>query len=230
MAETAPRASQRSLAAQPWVAAAVAFNLSPLKDLDESWLQTLPNGGLVPHLRGAAAERWVSRYLLDAFDLGGRYWDDFSAPRTRLALMDRASLQSVLFHVGLALKSDAFRNLLDGARIKALRDEIGPEAYDFAVKAAPLYGAPPTFDYEPPALPDTPARLMLTGAAFSLHGAAAADAAYITRFAFKLPAALCDGLSKVAGARSAAEEGDALPRLTRRIIKDRVPRWLSLFD
>jgi len=128
------------------------------------------------------------------------------------------------------LSGDAFRNLLNGARIKALRGEIGSAAYDFVVKAAPLYGAPPAFDYDPPAQLDSRGRLMLTGAAFSLHRGAAADAAYITRFAFRLPAALCDGLMTVAGERPAEEAGDALPRLTRRIIKDRVPRWLNLFD
>ncbi len=222
------------MAVQPWVAAAVSFNLSPLKDLDESWLQTLPNGNLVPHLRGAAAERWVSRHLLDAFDLSGRYWEDFSAPRARLALLDRAALQTVLFHVGLVLRAGEFRNLLDGARVKALRDEVGPAAYDFAVKTAPLYGATPAFDYEPEPNTGMRERLLLTGALHSLHRGAAADPAYITRVAFKLPVSLCRCLMKAVSAlppeTSWPAPGDTLPHLTRRIVKDMAPQWLTLFD
>lgn len=223
MADAAP------LAAQPWVSKAVAFNLSPLKDLDESWLQTIPNGRLLPHLRGAAAERWVSRHLLDAFDLAGRYWEDFSAPRARLALLDRQTLQAVLFHVGLVLRGGEIRGELNGARVKQLRAEIGAAAMDFVVKVAPLYGAVPELAYEPE-LADPRARLMLIGAAYSVHRTAAADAAYIMRLAFKLPNGLCDGLLKLANAHSSDDAGDSLPRVTRRVIKDLVPQWLALFD
>lgn len=207
----------------------LSFNLMPLYELDQSWLES------VPHVQTCLmaseivdAEQWLSRYLLDAFDLTDRYWCDFSAPRARLALLDRRALQDICIHIGLVLRGDELRAEVNGATLKKLRDGIGAEAMDFAFKTAPLIGSPPKFalrHYTNDMLLD----VMLLGAAYTIHLKAASDSAYATRFFLRLPRSLSKLLQDFIENPNNNESSDGLPPLTRRVIKEVAPQWLPLF-
>ncbi|MEM8819252.1 MAG: SctK family type III secretion system sorting platform protein [Pseudomonadota bacterium] len=216
-------------AVPPGVAEAmVAFNLSPMRDMDPSWVPTLPNSSLIAHL--SAVPRALSRYghwLMAESGIAGRFIVEFS-PRARLALMSRADLQSLLLHVGVALRGNDIRREIDSKRIRATREAIGPELHDFALRMAPLYGNLPSVDFASRSL-GLKERCMLIGAIYACDATATADRAYLTRLCWKLPQPVAEPLLTSSWEERAVEPGAQLPPLVRRIIKDRFSKWLPLF-
>ena len=206
------------------------FNLMPVEDMDESWLDGLPNGRLWPVVKQSAdGRRWFSKYILDQFHLTGRYWTDFSKPRARLALIDRRALQTVFFYIGLTLKSADIRSEVNGAKLKELRAELGPDAMNFAFRSAPLIGAPPRFAIKH----DTDnmrSGVMLAGAAYAVHAGLVSTEAYIKRLCLRLPRAMAEKLQETATGASPDGNADELPRLVRRVVKEVAPQWLPLFS
>jgi hypothetical protein len=208
----------------------VGFNLMPFRDLDESWLDAVPHGHVYRHLNYTPeGERWFSQHLLETFNLKGRYWEDFSAPRTRLALLDKRALQDIFLFVGLVLHGPALRAEVSGVRLKRLRAAIGAKAMEFTFKTAPLLGEPPAISLDRES-DDDRLSVMLAGAAYSVHGRIAADSAYGARFAFRLPQSLAKRLEEFAKQSTRKETDDALPALTRRVMKEVAPSWLPLFN
>ena len=208
----------------------LCFNLMPLRDLDESWLDVAGYAEMFRMATDVAnAERWLSRYLIDTFGLADRYWFDFSAPRARLALLDRRALQDVCIHVGLVLRGPELRAEVNGVAMKRLRQDLGAEALDFAFKTAPLIGAPEDFSLNA-GVGDVRLDLMACGAAYAVHVKAAVDAAYARRFFLKFPQALSTPLQGHIEKSYNEEDDEVLSPLTRRVMKEVAPQWLPLFN
>ena len=218
--------SQPSLLAEK----ALSFNLMPCAGLDGTWLDAAQHGRLC-HAAAASpdAEPKLGQYLLDTFEIADRYWCDFSAPRTRLALLDRHILQKVCMHTGLVLRGPEIRAELNGAVIKELRDAVGAEAIDFVFKTAPLIGAPPEFIFDADT-GDIRLDLIALGAAYAVHPEAANDNAYTARLLFKLPQKLSKAFHACLRTGDVFERTDTLPPITRRVIKEVAPQWLPLFN
>lgn len=225
MTDTATH-SQASLLAER----ALSFNLMPCVELDDTWLEAMPNGELYRTIgKSSYAEPQLAQYLLDTFQIAGRYWSDFSAPRTRLALLERHTLQKVCMHIGLALRGPEIRAEVNGAAIKELRDAVGADAIDFVFKTAPLIGATPEFVFDAGAN-DIRLDLIALGAAYAIHQEAAGDSAYTTRLLFKLPQKLSKAFHGYLETADVYEKTNALPPITRRVIKEVAPQWLPLFN
>lgn len=212
-----------------WSAYAVTFNLAPCDYVDDSWLETIPHGDLV-RILGADSRLTpsLSRYLLETFELENAFFDDFSAPRSRLALLDAAGLQTLFLHTGIALRDDELRNVIDRAQLARLREALGADAIDFAIKRVPFLGTQPRFDYEPDNQ-DPRIRLTLIGAAFSLSPRAWQNPAYARRVALKLPHSLANELLASWPDQIPLTDSEDTPSLTRRLIKDFCPEWQFLF-
>ena len=214
---------------QRWIKPAVAFNLAPAGYIHDSWLDALPNGDLVRTLgsqRPAAAA--LSRYLLDHFDLTGAFFDDFGEPRARLALLDNALLESLFLYAGLTLRSEELRNEIDGSRIARLRQALGGQAIDFAVRRVPFLGTVPAFDYEPDTQ-EPRTRLTLIGAVFSLSRRAWRDPGYSGRLVLKFHRRLSHGLLATWPASRDRDDTPGLPPLVRRLINEFMPQCRPLF-
>ena len=210
-------------------AASVDFNLAPIATVDPSWLSAMAHGALIEQLRGEpAAQGWLSAHLLGKFDISDAYWTDFGPSRHRLALVDPPILQLLCLRLGLVLRGEEVRREIDGARLKALAARIGEDNLQFAVRAAPLLGRPPAFDYES-GIREVRLRYMMIGAAFALPSVAMADRGYATRVALRLPREMHEELFGLAALRPASEE-PTLPTLAKRILREVGPSWLPLFD
>ena len=173
----------------------------------------------------SAATPYLSRYLLEELKLTEAFYFNFEAPRARLALIDAGDLQQLFLYVGLTLRSGEIRGALDGARLKRLRLALGAEALDFVMKRVPLLGKLPQFAFDQD-LPNPRDRMILVGAIYSLLPSAASDPAYMGRLALKLPSSLGHDLLK-AGGQGPGEAGTDLRPLTRRLMREIIPRWLS---
>lgn len=208
--------------------AMVRFNLSPMKEMDASWRPSLPEPELIEQV--ASAPRALARYghwLMGESGIAGHYITEFS-PRARLALLPTEDLQNLLLHVGVALRGSDIRREIDRDRIRAIRDALGPELHDFALRTAPLYGELPSVDVASRSL-ELRERCMLIGTIYACDATAAADRAYRTRLCWKLPRAVAEPLLTSPWESRGAEPGGLLPPLVRRILKDRFPTWLPLF-
>ncbi len=208
----------------------VDFNLAPAGYLHESWRPTLPHGEIYQALSDRPqAGRRLSRYLIDTFDLGAAFYDDFSEPRARLALLDGKYLESLFLYVGAALRSAELRNQLDGSKIATLRRVVGAGPLDYATKRTSFAGAPPDFSYEPE-ISEPRLRFMQIGAAYSISPRASAETSYLTRLALKLPHGMSKSLKADLPAAAGEPDSEALPPVTRRVVKEFLPQWLPLFD
>ena len=209
---------------------ALSFNLMPCVELDDTWLAATPHGHVCCAIgENSYAESQVAQYLLDTFEIAGRYWSDFSAPRTRLALLDRNILQKICMHIGLVLRGPEIRSKVNGAEIKKMRGAIGVQAMEFTFKTAPLIGAPPEFIFDADT-DDIRLDLIALGAAYGIHQGAAGDNAYTTRLLFKLPQPLSKPFHGYLQSADACEKSDTLPPIARRVIKEVAPQWLPLFN
>ncbi|MEM9618007.1 MAG: SctK family type III secretion system sorting platform protein [Pseudomonadota bacterium] len=208
----------------------LSFNLMPCVELDDTWLETPSHSQLYRVVRESSdAEPWLAQYLFDTFDIADRYWCDFSAPNTRLALLDRRTLQKVCLHIGLVLRGPEIRAEVNGTAIKKLRSAVGAEAMDFVFRTAPLIGVPPDFAFDA-GVDDIRLDLIALGAAYAIRHEAARESAYITRFLFKLPREVSKILQDYSQTSDIHEKTDALSAITRRVIKEAAPQWLPLFN
>lgn len=208
----------------------LSFNLMPCLEMDETWLAFFSHGQVCSAIGdNPDAESQIAQYLLDTFNLTNQYWCEFSAPRMRVALLDRYTLQKVCLYVGLVLRGAELRAEVSRAALERLRRDIGGEAMDFLFKTAPLIGAPRALAVNMGA-DDTRLDLMALGASYSIHYAAADDNAYTKRFLMRLPQKSADAFQRYLESVDPDEKSDALPPVTRRVIKEAAPQWLALFN
>ena len=225
MAEPGPAAHIPSLPALT-----LSFNLAPVGYVHESWYENLPHGELCKTLAGHPKARGrISQFLLQTLGLEGRYFCDFREPRMRLALLPPKLLESLFLYVGATLRNAEFRNELDGTTISLLRQVLGSDVMEYATKRVPLLGSVPAFSYEPDLSNDLRLRLVQIGAVYSLSAAAAQQSAYAGRLVLKLPHRLATGLLADLPGKAAEPESQGLPVVTRRIVREYLPPWLTLF-
>jgi len=206
------------------------FNLEPLADMDDSWRASLPNAELIDAVSSnARAKARCDKHLLEEAGIADRWSLDFHRPRARLALLPNSTLQSLLAHVGVALRHSDFRRELDGDRVRAARKALGPKLHEFALRTAPLYGDLPNVNVAARDL-DMLEQCMLAGAVYALDGAVGADPGYLKRLCWKLPHSVGTSLLSAAWINDQPDASPRPPRLVARILADRFPRWLPLFE
>lgn len=217
----------------PVPAAALArFNFDPLSQIDSSWLAGHGEAGsdlLESIVRSPDARPKLARYLLDHHELTGKWWTDFSFPRSRIALLDRDVLQTALLRLGLLLKGDEIRHDLDGAHRRTTRARIGDEDMNFVLRTAPLLGRPEPIDYDCEHA-DPRHSFMAFGLAASVDRMLLEESAYRVRLSLRLPKQLAETLSDLATTDRSLRGAPGLSALIRRILKDFAPSWLPLFD
>ncbi|MCP3877881.1 MAG: YscK family type III secretion system sorting platform protein [Sulfitobacter sp.] len=212
-----------------WVPAALTFNFDPCSFVHDSWIASVPHGVLAQRLRdepGAVAQ--ASRYLRQAFELEGDPCDDFSAPRSRLALLDGDSLSLLSLYLGLALRSHELRSEVRGERLRSVKLSVGDDAYAFAVKRAPFLGSMPVFPYEPGS--DEPKlRFTLIGLRFCVAQLADLNSGLRRRMMLKMPRDWMPAFETAEDRTGRPDADNGLASIVLKLIKDILPRWHPLF-
>lgn len=212
----------------PWRSAALTLAIAPAGYVDLSWVEDTPHGATFRALRRAGAcGRRLSRWVLDHFQLAWLDLSIFETPRTRLVLLDAASLQRVTLFVGLALRAEEMRGVLGGTARARITEEIGREGLDFAVRGSLLLGRAPRFGFEPDAR-RLRLRLVAIGAAFALSPSAWAVPGYADRLRLKLPKPVAGALPADWTQHPDLPPDPALPPLVRRIVREVAPQWSPL--
>lgn len=221
-----------------WLRLALAFNFQPAGYLHDSWFDHLPQGELIRRLRDEPASAVpINRHLRQILTLDrDSLMQDFSARRSRLALLDGAALMRLSWYAGLALRSHALRSELLGTRLRRLRQALGEEAFTFAVKRAPFLGTIPDFPFEPET-DDPQTRFLVIGARYCVLQVAELDGKLARRMVLKLPRDWADwidpqddtGTRLPDKAANEHQDNSGLTPLLRKLIKERLPRWTPLF-
>lgn len=210
-----------------WRELALIFNTQPAAYLHDSWFNVLPKGAIARRLRSVPqAAPWVSGYLLRVFGLERHYCEDFTSPWARLALLDGPALEHLFIHLGLALRSDDLQREVMGERLRLLKQTVGAEGLNFAIKRAPLLGAILRFAFEPDSV-DPRTRFSLIGARFCAIHLAPLGQPLLRRMTLKLPSAWSACLNAPASPSQAISV--ELPPLLRKLLKDLLPTWNPLF-
>lgn len=224
---TQPVTESLGLTDRRWREVALIFNTQPAAYLHDSWFNVLPHGVIARRLSAIPqAAPWVSGYLLRAFGLERSYCENFTSPWARLALLDGSALEHLFIHLGLALRYDQLQREVMGERLRLLKQTIGFESLNFAIKRAPLLGAIPRFAFEPKAA-DPRTRFTLIGARFCAIHQAPFGQPLLRRMTLKLPSAWSACLNAPEAQPQAIPV--ELPTLLRKLLKDLLPTWNPLF-
>jgi hypothetical protein len=214
---------------QRWLPLALSLNEQPAAYVHDSWLDDLPQGALVRRLRDQPlALAGLSRYLCDQLLAGESSSLDFTPRWRRLSLLDAPALMRLCLYLGLTLRNDEIRWEIAGSKVRLMRQSLGDEAYAFAVKRAPFFGAPPVFAFEPPPQ-EARMRFAMIGARFCGERVMASDPGAARRMALKLPRAWSAGWDVGAQASTRLNDEPGFSPLMNKLIKEVAPPWAPLF-
>ncbi|NJN46846.1 MAG: SctK family type III secretion system sorting platform protein [Candidatus Competibacteraceae bacterium] len=125
------------------LAAVCEFNLLPSQFLHNSWLESLPHGEVLTKLRDCSRVRLqLSQYLLKQFGLQNQYCFAIEEPLLRIALLPGADIAALALHAGLCRYSRQIQHTVLREEVLSLREQLGEDAYLFALKRAPFLAPP----------------------------------------------------------------------------------------
>jgi len=122
------------------------FNFLPLRYIHPSWLKTISGGKYVEKMRSCTRTEYrLSRYLLSCFGLENEFCFNFTDQVKSIALLDNDQITKVVQHAGLAVNREHIKKIIARDDVVQLKQQIGEEAYVFALKRAPFLGEIPEF-------------------------------------------------------------------------------------
>jgi hypothetical protein len=134
------------------------FNCRPAADLHPEHLAGHLDTALFERLRRIRrAERSLSAWVVRRFELDPRGHWDFAEPRWRLALLSGGQLERVVRLVGVAAMHRRIAQTVLGPQIRVIRESLGDEDHQFAIKRAAFLTRQLPAELEPASLATNPA-------------------------------------------------------------------------
>ncbi|HHC74212.1 MAG TPA: hypothetical protein ENK78_03975, partial [Thiothrix sp.] len=114
------------------------FNYKPERYIDTTWLETIPNGKLLEKLcKNKRDTSQLSHYLLSQLGFNGQFFFDFSDPIARVALSPPENLKKLVEYIGVTYQQHDIRRTITKDEVRALKDSIGEDIYQFGLQSAP---------------------------------------------------------------------------------------------
>jgi hypothetical protein len=124
------------------------FNVFPTRYIHPSWWEHIIN--FTPVFGQGAdnrrAEKHLAAYILNI--LGNEYCYKFQDVAHRIVLLDRMTLEKLVFCLGLTVNAKQIKAIVEGRKARQLKKEFGENAYLFAIKRATLFGSHDWFRQE----------------------------------------------------------------------------------
>lgn len=115
----------------------IHFNLSPINYIHASWIKDVDHAQLVAFLRKKEDSHvWLSKYLLNFFELSSHFDYEFISPEKRIALASTDELLKLILYIGIVINEQVIRSVIVRSQRAKLEQCLGTEAYYFAVKKA----------------------------------------------------------------------------------------------
>ncbi|MCC9620365.1 Yop proteins translocation protein K [Thalassospira sp. MA62] len=201
-----------------------AFNFLPLEYVDVTRLPaTLGQDILEMAGKSHAAAGHLNKYLLEEFDLIGKWITGFETALTRaLALMPTSLFIDTIRFLGLCCAGQTIRNLMTPGDIRQCKNQIGTPEFDFVITKSPLIAPQqilPNADMPMDAM--TPVNILASGAAIMGCAIAPAPDALQRRLELKLPK---DITLEATGIDLSARVANGV---VKRVIREVAPQWHS---
>lgn len=206
----------------------VAFAFFPHRRLHSSWRDELLADPWWQLLAGSErSEGRLAAFVTERLSLGALSPDGFETPQARFCLMPGDTVLKVALRLGLALNAARLVKVIDGRLVARIRHELGAEAYEFALKRAPLI----TTQVDPLATPPADetalgGQLERSGINYIGLSLAALPSELRERFAIGLPKAHATYLRVPRGEVEPATAWQAV----RKIVREVEPEWSALLE
>jgi hypothetical protein len=207
---------------------AAEFVFFPNRYIHESWRAGMMQEPVWAML--AACERIEGRLAAFVSERAGLATPDtfsLGQPQARFCLLPGAAILKVAQRIGLTLNAARFGKVIDGKIVARLRRELGADAYEFALRRAPLI----TTQTDPLA-PDLASEAPLGGAlersGINYIGLALQGVAPELRARFRLK------LAKDHAPLLDAPQGDTAPeaawQVVRKVVREVEPQWSASLE
>jgi hypothetical protein len=151
----------------------------------------------------------------------------FDSPPSRFCLLPWEAIEKIAQRTGLVLNAARFGKMIDGKLVARIRRDLGSEAYEFALRRAPLITTQ-TDPLAPDLAAETPLGEQLERSGLNYIGLALSGHApeLRTRLRLKLP--------KVHAPLLAAPQGGIAPeaawQVVRKVVRETEPRWSASLE
>jgi len=127
---------QRRATANHSMQRVIDFNFFPAKEMDESWWDSdwLATSLFLRLRQIKAAQRKLSQFILQRYQLIQSPYFDFSNPPRQVALLGSADLKAVLYALGLIIEADTIANAIQREAQQAIKQSLGEADYLYALK------------------------------------------------------------------------------------------------
>jgi hypothetical protein len=117
------------------------FNVFPTRYMHPSWWEDVMDvqGAVERYIENKRAEKHLAAYILNI--IGHKYCYQFQDVAYRIVLLDGPTLEKLVFCLGLTVNARRIKAIVEGPKARLLKNDLGENAYFFAVKRATLFGS-----------------------------------------------------------------------------------------
>jgi len=206
----------------------VAFLLLPHRYLHASWRGGLMSEPVWRLLTGSPrVEGRLAAFVCHRLGLPDVSASGLTTPQARFCLLPGPSLLRIARFVGLALNSRRIARTIEGKLVGRFRRELGMEAYEFAIRRAPLITTradPRVLDFD--AETSLEEQFVQSGVNYFSLALTDLDAGLRARLALRLPKALGGLLESPEGSVAP----DASWSVVRKVVREVEPEWSGLLS
>jgi len=207
---------------------AAAFVFFPNRYIHESWRAEIMQQPVWELLAGCQrTEGRLAAFVADRAALSPPAALAFDAPQARFCLLPWSAIVRIAQRTGLTLNAARLGKLIDGKLVAHIRRDLGSEAYDFALRRAPLITTQ-SDPLAPELAAETPLGEQLERSGINYIGLALARVAPDLRARFRLR------LPKVHAPLFDAPTGETSPeaawQVVRKVVREVEPQWSASLE
>jgi hypothetical protein len=204
------------------------FNMFPTRYMHPSWwehiMDLMPTLGQLMDDR--RAEKHLTAYILSI--VGNECCYQFQNVVHRIVLLDRATLEKLVYCLGLTVNAQRIKAVVEGSKARLLKKEFGENAYLFAIKRAVLFGGHEWFRQFADNGPDlSRERIAQDGRTCIQICLNDAPDAMTARFRLKFAKSIGWDFSNK---RQLKDQGKAWPLVRKVLFQEAGPQWKNLFN
>ena len=207
---------------------AAAFMLFPNRYVHETWRAEMMQEPVWQMLTASPrTEGRLAAFVADLAGLAPPASLAFETPAARFCLLPWDAILKVAERTGLVLNAARFGKVIDGKLVARIRRELGGEAYEFALRRAPLITTQ-SDPLAPDLAQEAPLGPALERSGINYIGLALKDVApeFKARFRLKLP--------KLHAPLFDAPQGETTPeaawQVVRKVVREAEPQWSASLE
>jgi hypothetical protein len=198
-----------------------SFVFFPNRYAHETWRAQVLPAPLWDLLGSRRTEGRLAAFVVESLGLGAPVLPSFDTSRTRFCLLPSPILLKVAQHLGVALNAARLGKVIDGKLVSRIKRELGREAYDFALRRAPLITS--QTDPMAPDLSADPLVESLARSGANFMGLSVVDLEFGLKARFKLK--LPKSYAHLIEAPQGKVRAEVAWQVVRKVVREVEPEW-----